>query len=60
MGRRIHIKGVRRKEIDSSLLAYVYFLEGKRLVLQRREREAQARAKRSGEAKRDDRPEAQS
>lgn len=60
MARRIHIKGVRRKEIDTSLLAYVYFLEGKRLVLQRREREAQAKAKRAGEAQKGQRPEVQS
>jgi uncharacterized protein YdaU (DUF1376 family) len=42
MARRIQIKGVRRSEIDTNLLAYVYFLQGKRLVQQRREREAQA------------------
>lgn len=43
MARRIQIKGVRRSEIDTNLLAYVYFLQGKRLVQQRREREAQAK-----------------
>jgi hypothetical protein len=37
MARRIHIKGIRRTEIDTDLLAYVYFLQGKRLVQQRRE-----------------------
>lgn len=46
MARRIQIKGVRRREIDASLMAYVYFQQGKRLVLQRREREAQEKAKR--------------
>jgi len=40
MARRIHIKGIRRTEIDTDLLAYVYFLQGKRLVQQRRERAA--------------------
>jgi hypothetical protein len=59
MARRIHIKGVRRQEIDTSLLAYVYYLEGKRLVLQRREREAQAKAKRAG-IKSDRQPEVRS
>ncbi len=46
MAPRIHIKGIRRTEIDTDLLAYVYFLQGKRLVQQRREREAEASAKR--------------
>jgi uncharacterized protein YdaU (DUF1376 family) len=46
MARRIQIKGVRRSEIDIDLLAYVYFLQGKRLVQERREREAKAKAKR--------------
>jgi len=46
MPRRIHIKGVRRDEIDASLLSYVYFLEGKRIARQRREREAIKKAKR--------------
>jgi hypothetical protein len=40
MARRIHIKGIRREEIDTDLLAYVYFLQGKRLVQQRREQAA--------------------
>jgi uncharacterized protein YdaU (DUF1376 family) len=46
MARRIQISGVRRSEIDTDLLAYVYFLEGKRLVRQRRECEARAKVKR--------------
>jgi hypothetical protein len=46
MARRIQIKGVRRSEIDTDLLAYVYFLQGKRLVQERREREAKVKAKR--------------
>lgn len=40
MARRIHIKGIRRTEIDTDLLAYVYYQQGKRLVQQRRERAA--------------------
>jgi hypothetical protein len=40
MARRIHIKGIRRTEIDTDLLAYVYYLQGKRMVQQRRERAA--------------------
>jgi hypothetical protein len=43
MARRIHIKGVKRREIDTNLLAYVYFLAGKRLVQERREQEAKAK-----------------
>lgn len=44
--KRVRINGIRRREIDADLLAYVYFLQGKRLVQQRREREAEAKAKR--------------
>jgi hypothetical protein len=46
MARRIQIKGVRRSEVDADLLAYVYFLEGKRLRRTRRECEVRAKAKR--------------
>jgi uncharacterized protein YdaU (DUF1376 family) len=46
MARRIQIKGVRRREIDSDLLAFVYFQEGKRLRRLRLEREVQEKAKR--------------
>jgi hypothetical protein len=46
MARRIQIKGVRRREIDTDLLAYVYFQQGKRLVQERRAREAKEKAKR--------------
>lgn len=45
MTRRIQVNGIRRDEIDADLLAYVYFQQGKRLVQQRREREAAAKAK---------------
>jgi uncharacterized protein YdaU (DUF1376 family) len=46
MARRIHITGIRRSEIDTDLLAFVYFQQGKRLVQQRREREAADKGKR--------------
>lgn len=46
MAKRIYIHGVRRREIDTDLLAYVYFLEGKRLRQQRRQREALEKSKR--------------
>jgi len=46
MARRIQINGIRRSEIDTDLLAYVYFQQGKRLVQQRRERETKAKAER--------------
>lgn len=41
--RRIKVKGIRRTEIDTDLLGYVYFLQGKRLVQQRREQAAKHR-----------------
>jgi hypothetical protein len=57
MARRIQIKGVRRSEIDTDLLAYVYFQQGKRLVKERREHEAAAKAKRREyEAQKTERP----
>lgn len=46
MARRIQITGIRRSEIDTDLLAFVYFQQGKRLVQQRRKREAAERVKR--------------
>jgi hypothetical protein len=52
MARRIQVKGVRRSEIDTDLLAYVYFLEGKRLRRTRRACEARAKARqRDGKAR---------
>jgi hypothetical protein len=57
MARRIRIHGVRRSEIDASLLAYVYFLEGKRRVQLRRECEVREKAKRrEREAQKNERP----
>jgi hypothetical protein len=44
--RRIKVKGVRRDEIDSEQLALIYWLQAKRVLRERREREAKAKAKR--------------
>ncbi len=55
--RRIQVNGIRRREIDTDLLAYVYFQQGKRLVQQKRERQAAAKDKRrEREALKDKRP----
>jgi hypothetical protein len=44
--RRIKVKGVRRDEIDTEQLALVYWLQAKRILREKREREAQEKAKR--------------
>jgi hypothetical protein len=44
--RRIKVKCVRRDEIDSEQLALIYWLQAKRVLRERREQEAKARAKR--------------
>ena len=44
--RRIKVKGVRRDEIDSEQLALIYWLQAKRVLRERREQEAKAKAKR--------------
>lgn len=46
--RRIKVKGVRKSEgdIDTEQLALVYWLQAKRVLRERREAEAKARAKR--------------
>ena len=44
--RRIKVKGIRKSEIDSEQLALVYWLQAKRVLRERREREAQEKAKR--------------
>lgn len=44
--RRIKVKGVRRDEIDTEQLALIYWLQAKRVLRERREREAKARARR--------------
>lgn len=46
--RRIKVKGVRRDEIDidTEQLALIYWLQAKRVLREKREREAQEKAKR--------------
>jgi|HubBroStandDraft_6_1064221.scaffolds.fasta_scaffold202592_2 hypothetical protein len=44
--KRIKVKGVRRDEIDTEQLALVYWLQAKRILRERREQEAKAKAKR--------------
>jgi len=46
MARRITAKGVRKSEIDTEQLALVYWLQAKRVLRERREREAKEKAKR--------------
>jgi hypothetical protein len=45
---RISVKGVRRREISSEDLAYIYFLMGKAALRAKRDRAAQEKAKRRG------------
>jgi hypothetical protein len=49
--RRIKVKGVRRDEIDTEQLALVYWLQAKRILRERREREAKAKADRKERGK---------
>ena len=44
--RRIKVKGIKRDEIDTEQLALIYWLQAKRVLREKREREAQERAKR--------------
>ena len=46
MARRIKVKGVRKSEIDTEQLALIYWLQAKRVLRERREREANEKAKR--------------
>lgn len=46
MARRIRVKGVRKSEIDPEQLALIYWLQAKRVLRERREREAEEKAKR--------------
>jgi hypothetical protein len=46
MARRIKVKGIRKSEIDTEQLALIYWLQAKRVLRERREREAQEKAKR--------------
>jgi hypothetical protein len=52
--RRIKVKGVRRSAVDTDQLALVYWLQAKRVLRERREREAKARAKRRQKTQRED------
>jgi len=49
--RRIRVKGVRKREIDSEQLALVYWLQAKRILRERREREQKAKAARQAREK---------
>jgi hypothetical protein len=44
--RRIKVKGIKREEIDTEQLALIYWLQAKRVLREKREREAQEKAKR--------------
>ena len=46
MGRRIKVKGIKKSEIDTEQLALIYWLQAKRVLRERREREAQEKTKR--------------
>jgi hypothetical protein len=50
MARRIKVKGIRKSEIDPEQLALIYWLQAKRILRERREKEAQAKAKRGKRA----------
>lgn len=56
MAHRIEIKTVRKRTINSSDLAYAYFLMGKQLVRERREREAKEKSKRHEQSEHRERP----
>ncbi len=44
--RRIKVKGIRKDEIDTEHLALIYWLQAKRVLREKREREAQEKTKR--------------
>lgn len=46
--RRIRVKGIKKDEIDTEQLALIYWLQAKRVLRERREREAQEKAKNRG------------
>jgi len=52
---RITVKGVRKREIDTEQLALVYWLQAKRLLRERRECEARARARKQARSQEDER-----
>ncbi len=43
MTKQIKIKGIRRAEVDTSILAHAYWLMAKRAVEEKRRREAEAK-----------------
>jgi hypothetical protein len=43
--RRIKVKGIRKDEIDTEQLALIYWLQAKRVLREKREREAQEKTK---------------
>ena len=45
--KRIKVKGVRKRELDTEQLALILWLQAKRVLRERREREAKARAARA-------------
>lgn len=51
MARRIKVKGIKKSEIDTEQLALVYWLQAKRVLRERREAEARAKAKRQERTK---------
>jgi hypothetical protein len=46
--RRIRVKGIKKDEIDTEQLALIYWLQAKRVLREKREREAQEKAKSRG------------
>lgn len=44
--RRIRVKGIKKDEIDIEQLALIYWLQAKQVLREKREREAQEKAKR--------------
>jgi hypothetical protein len=46
--RRIRVKGIKKDEIDTEQLALIYWLQAKRVLRERREREAREKAKSRG------------
>jgi hypothetical protein len=43
--RRIKVQGIRKDEIDTEQLALIYWLQAKRVLREKREREAQEKGK---------------
>jgi hypothetical protein len=43
--RRIKVKGIKRDEIDTEQLALIYWLQAKRVLREKREREDEEKAK---------------